>query len=254
MMDKQPQGSPINDLWQYLDSNWLSDSEINDQLELLQNELPKTHSLPSSDPDTSKSSFQSAVLIKNVFLTMKIFTAFTTQERNTYKTENSFDWVWSAANNIIQERKMLVTVVNLKKISGMQHWTLVAIADGGATIFYGDSFGKPIPKKLHDTYTWWIRKHGYTGPITVKSLPIGHQTDGTSCGTFAINSLRHFLNPACPLIGSQKASITSERLDAFNIVSAQIVLQVCERVQTLSNANPRHSLLWLRQVRNQIWT
>ena len=89
-----------------------------------------------------------------------------------------------------------MTIVNLKNINGMQHWTPVTITDGGATIFYGDSFGEPIPKKLHDTYTWWIRKHGYTGPIMVKSLPIGHQTDGSSCGTFAINSLRHFLNPA----------------------------------------------------------
>ena len=44
MMDKLPQGSPKNDLWWYLDSNWLSDDQINDQLELLQNELSKTHS------------------------------------------------------------------------------------------------------------------------------------------------------------------------------------------------------------------
>ena len=253
-MDKLPQDSPINaNLWRYLDSNWLSNDQINDQLELLQNELPKTHSPPSSSPNASKSSFQS-VLIKNVFLTTKIFTAFTRQEQNTYEKESSFDWVRSVANNIIQERKMLVTIVNLQNINGMQHWTPVTIADGGATIFYGDSFGEPIPKKLHGTYTWWIREHGYTGPITVKSLPIGHQTDGSSCGTFAINSLRHFLNPARPLIGGQKASVTSERLDAFNVLSAQIVLRVCEIVQTLSDANPPCSLLWLRQARNQIWT
>ena len=255
MIDKLPQGSPKNDLWWYLDSNWLSDDQINNQLELLQNELLRTHSPPSSDPNTSKSSFP-LVLIKNVFLTTKIFTAFTRQEQNTYKTESSFDWVQSAANNIIQERKMLVTIVNLKNINSMQHWTLVTITDGGATIFYGDSFGKPIPKKLklHNTYTWWICEHGYTGPIMVKSLPISHQTDGSSCGTFAINSLCHFLNPASPLISGQKASVTSERLDAFNILSAQIVLQVCERVQTLSNANPQCSLLPLRQVWNRIWT
>jgi len=55
MMDKIPQGSPINDLWQYLNSNWLSNSQINDQLELLQNELLKTHSCPSSDPNSSNS-------------------------------------------------------------------------------------------------------------------------------------------------------------------------------------------------------
>ena len=136
MMDKLPQGSLKNDLWWYLDSNWLSDDQINDQLELLQNELSKTHSPPSSDPNTSKSSFPS-VLIKNVFLTMKIFTAFTRQEQNTYKTECSFNWVQSAANNIIQERKMLMTIVNLKNINSMQHWTLVAITDGGATILWG---------------------------------------------------------------------------------------------------------------------
>ena len=171
-----------------------------------------------------------------------------------YKTESSFDWVRLAANNIIQERKMLVTIVNLKNINGMQHWTPVAIMEGSATIFYGDSFGEPIPKKLHDTYTWWICEHGYTGPIMVKSLPIGHQMDGSSCGTFTINSLHHFLNPASPLIGGQKASVTSERLDAFNVLSAQIVLRVCERVQTLSNANPQCSLLPMRQVQNRIWT
>ncbi|KAJ7069139.1 hypothetical protein C8F01DRAFT_1245344 [Mycena amicta] len=142
-------------LWRFLGSHWLSDTQMDDMLDLHFSKI-------LCDPDLI---FKYRV--HSLSLVPKILEAHEAGKA-VYQSSSEFRWLRDVGDVLIN--------VN-------PHWTSV-IFDGTspeARVLYGDSFDKPIPKQLEEACRWWITEHG-SATVQVEKLPIGAQADGFSCG------------------------------------------------------------------------
>jgi hypothetical protein len=91
------------------------------------------------------------------------------------------------------------------------HWVAVVIYLRLSTVLYGDSL-RGSDGDVVAAFCWWAGLH--TGrQFRQAALPIGVQTDTTSCGLFALNALFHHFFPDMDTI-NQRMVIT-ERLWMF---------------------------------------
>ena len=99
------------------------------------------------------------------------------------------------------------------------HWVSVVFDLQKGIILYGDSFGQPLPTVERSAFTRWIkhvRSRPYpdtsNNPVPVHILPTGRQEDITSCGLFALNTIRHhYLGHQ--LLPSDRMSLVYNRME-----------------------------------------
>ncbi|KAF9523624.1 hypothetical protein CPB83DRAFT_742704, partial [Crepidotus variabilis] len=80
-------------------------------------------------------------------------------------------------------------VVNVRE----SHWVAFVISIEEQLILYGDSLSLSDDTVVN-ALSWWISIH-CEELFTVQQLPIGLQSDGISCGLFAVNALSHYFFP-----------------------------------------------------------
>jgi hypothetical protein len=170
LMDSPPYGvsktgglsdtEPIHELWRYLGANWLEASHMNDHLELLRRETPSQGGNPTPDGQHSQS-----IHVEVTALMSKVMKAFEAHGDGSYQSENEYKWLRDLGDELVQNQLTIVTVVYLGDITKSKHWVPLVVANRGADLYYGDSFGQPIPAKLREAYRWWINMHGYSSMV-----------------------------------------------------------------------------------------
>jgi hypothetical protein len=207
-------GEHTNTLWRFLQTNWLSDSEMNDMLELLRAKV------------LSKHAWSGKFRVEGVHLTKMILKAFKTAGTDAYMSRREFAWARSVGEEIEVRKMVLLTAGHLGHLEDEPelHWVSIVVdAEHGVTR-YGDSFQTPIPEEIRAAYEWWMNQHK-PERLTSNDLPISHQLDGHACGFFAMNALEHHIDPeGCPLLKNN--DVRSERLSKFNAVAKHISARV----------------------------
>ena len=110
------------------------------------------------------------------------------------------------------------------------HWVSIVINFPQHQILYGDSLRNPIPRRVYRACERWVRtlirrsaNLGDDGEINVNELPTGHQTDGTSYGLFALNSIAHH-HLGFPLLPSDPVPLACHWIEvALDIIGMMMV-------------------------------
>jgi len=208
-------GEHTNTLWRFLQTNWLSDSEMNDMLELLCVKVLSNHK------------WSGKFHVKGVHLTEMILKAFKTAGTDAYMSRREFAWARSVGKELEAWKMVLLTAGHLGQLEDEPelHWVSIMVDTEQGVTHYGDSFKTPIPEEIHAVYEWWMNQHR-PKRLTSNHLPISHQLDGHACGFFAINALKHHVHPeGCPLLNNN--DVASECLSKFNAVAKHISVRVC---------------------------
>lgn len=207
-------GEHTNTLWRFLQTNWLSDSEMNDMLELLRAKV------------LSNRVWSGKFCVEGVHLTKMVLKAFKTAGTDAYMSRREFAWARSVGEELEARKMVLLTAGYLGQLEDEPelHWVSIVIdAEQGVTR-YGDSFQAPIPEEIRAAYEWWMNQHRLER-LTSSHLPISRQLDGHACGFFAMNALEHHVNPeGCPLL--KNIDVGSEHLSKFNAVAKHISARV----------------------------
>jgi hypothetical protein len=212
----KPNGSgPIHALWRFLGPYWLSDSEQNEMLELIQDRC--------LDSPESCSQFR----VENSYFAVKLLEAYDAGS-DAYLGIPSFGWLRHLGEDLAKDRSTVVTVVHLGPLSETPHWVPLTIQR--TRICFGDSFGTGMPARLQAACLWWLRQHHVPAPENIPplcTLPITPQLDGHSCGILADNALDHFINARNnPLLGSSNSDVIIQRLKRFNLIAQNIIARV----------------------------
>ena len=132
----------------------------------------------------------------HIFAKVDHFNAILSFYGNVHATREG--WIWENLKEI--ENRVIMGEVD--SMSGAihlpDHWVSIVINFPQHQILYGDSLRNPIPRHVYCACEHWVRtliqqsaNLGDDGEINADELPTGHQTDGTSCGLFALNSIAH---------------------------------------------------------------
>ncbi|KAK1230393.1 hypothetical protein PQX77_006517 [Marasmius sp. AFHP31] len=117
------------------------------------------------------------------------------------------------------------------------HWVAIAIDTIAHTISYGDSLRKPPPAELSNILIWWMNRLFPEQPFEIKVLPCGKQTDGSSCGFYAINAIEHFIDAGIDLF-ADTINIANHRFAWFEKLSTYISQTVSPRyIVTVANGS-----------------
>lgn len=82
------------------------------------------------------------------------------------------------------------------------------------TVKYGDSFGWDGQAEVVEAVLWWLQSH-VPSPFKTETLRITPQTDGFSCGVYAINAVRHAVLADAPLLQLSKTAVHRARAEMF---------------------------------------
>jgi hypothetical protein len=225
-------GEQTNTLWRFLQTNWLSDSEMNDMLELLRAKVLSNHE------------WSGKFRVESVHLTKMILKAFKTAGTNAYMSRREYAWARSVGKELAARKMVLLTAGHLGQLEDDPelHWVAIVVDVEQGVTRYGDSFRTPIPEEIRAAYEWWMNEHR-PERLTSSPLPISQQLDGDACGFFAINALEHHVDPeGCPLLKNN--DIGSERLSKFNAVAKHISARVC--------TSPLRNLTGLKECRSSL--
>ena len=207
-------GEHMNTLWRFLQTNWLSDSEMNDMLKLLHAKVLSNHV------------WSGKFRVEGVHLTKMVLKAFKTAGTDVYMSRREFAWARSVGEELEARKMVLLTAGYLGQLEDEPelHWVSIVIDTEQGVTFYGNSFQTPIPEEIHTAYEWWMNQHRLER-LTSSHLPISRQLDGHACGFFAMNALKHHVDPGgCPLL--KNIDIGSKRLSKFNAVAKHILARV----------------------------
>jgi hypothetical protein len=189
----------------YCSRDWLSSIHINYMLDLLKNDLELTG--VTADVSTS---------IQHTYHAQQISAAYNCGNK-IYLTSRSYHAIREHAQDLatgIQD--VLGTVAN---IDG-NHWIALMVDFRKRMVYYGDSLGGAIDKKLRLAYDWWFSMHNEKAFEWVQ-MEITRQQDRYSCGLLAVNALAHIINPR-----------------QFNLMAARAV--DAERINVLSRIINQH--------------
>ena len=99
------------------------------------------------------------------------------------------------------------------------YWIAFSLDTQNQSLMIGDSLGGSIGPQIRQPWEWWLSQH-FDYQFTWGTLPIGQQTDSSSCGVYAINALHHYIDPiSTPLINNQDAA-NSARFQMFCLLTA----------------------------------
>jgi len=183
----------------YLSSNWLSSTHIHQQLELLERQLAHQHPSQPIDILSTRS-------LEKLISTHRL-------HRNKYcSTFSSTKHLWAMGEQLANRTSQALKVAGIVNLKG-SHWVAIAIDVQSSTILYGDSLGWDVDEAVIRALDWWVERHTQTS-FQCASLPIGCQTDTTSCGLFAVNAVHHFFLPDHPLL--LQSGVLLERLQYFS--------------------------------------
>jgi hypothetical protein len=136
---------PFHTLWCFVGAHWLSGSQMNDMLELLQN---KVNTIPESIQNTC---------IWGTALIPKILAAYRAADAGTYWTAPDLRWIRDLGKDVVQSRAALITSGHLGLITDELHWVAVVfdMTQPVGVVRYGNSFGGEIPEELAAVCHWW---------------------------------------------------------------------------------------------------
>ncbi|KAF7331324.1 hypothetical protein MKEN_00009900 [Mycena kentingensis (nom. inval.)] len=209
---------PFHKLWRFLGQHWLSDSQIDDVLELLRQKI---------ENEVEGGRFR----VKGTVFMEKLAEAYELGS-DAYNSEGQFRWLRELGDELAEDSGTLVTIVHLTKIENNPHWTSLAVEFGedAVRVLYGDSFTKEIPPKLREICEWWVLLHTGRG-VNFETLAIGQQDDGFSCGMLALNSLQHYVDANVPLTKRGDPWVVG-RLETFNALTKWTLEQLeAERME-----------------------
>lgn len=199
---------PIHAMSKYLGSNWTTGTMQNDMLHSLATHI-------AADPLLDR-----RFVVQTSALSQKIIEAYDARTSNNYHQAPTFKWIRRCAEDIILNRRTLLTFQHLGK--EYPHWVSIVIDGENRKILYGDSFHDTIPIDLLSAYQWWLSQHTTSVCFNLEDLAIGTQTDSSSCGFYAENALEHHALPnSIPLITA--AGAKSERMKQFLSLSQKIL-------------------------------
>ncbi|KAI0044053.1 hypothetical protein FA95DRAFT_1574733 [Auriscalpium vulgare] len=178
---------PVTSLAVYTSDAWLSDVHLAQMSTLISNQLY----------DDGK---QDGVLIVGPLASKTII--------DDHLRDTSHPWVAQLGKDLQEGRTKLVLGTAL---INNNHWISYAVDAQRQAIFIGDSLSNILPASVTHGLLSWV-KRSTAADYGTDLFPCGVQTDGFSCGMFAINSLEHRISPAkVPLLDSA-SSITMARL------------------------------------------
>ncbi|KAJ6523241.1 hypothetical protein DFH09DRAFT_1330119 [Mycena vulgaris] len=186
--------SPIYTLWRFLGKDWLSSTDEDDMLELLRERI-------ASDP-----ALVGSIRVEGVDFTAKITAAFKDRDRGDY---GLMRWLHTLGNDIFGHGERLLTVAHLGQHTKEPHWIQI------------------------EAYEWWASKHT-PDPIDFRTMPASKQTDGHSCGIFALNAAERTAFPDVPVM--EQSRVVVARLQIFSKMANRILDRIAdEEEESLEN-------------------
>ncbi|KAJ7864095.1 hypothetical protein B0H14DRAFT_3605367 [Mycena olivaceomarginata] len=133
---------PFHTLWRFVGPHWLTDSQMDDMLELL-------HYKISCNPDLIQKT-----RIWGTVLASKIVDAYRAADTTAYGTAPDLRWLRDLGDDIVENGAALVTSSHLGDVANEAHWValIFGMTQPGGIIRYGDSLGAPIPAER------WLHK------------------------------------------------------------------------------------------------
>lgn len=197
--------NPIHTLYRLLGKTWLSSSQINNQLRLLNEE--------SLDRGGIHVSFR----YEGCDFVNKVVSAY--KQRSAGGEEP----VWlCSVGNAIARGKTLLTVPNLENINDDHHWVGLVVNGLTYEVSYGDPFGDAVPGDLKDAINWLLSKH-LLRTVEWKDLPITRQDDFHNCGPIALDAVRNY-GAALPSLSKGSApALALARMKLFNKIAERIL-------------------------------
>ncbi|KAF8489162.1 hypothetical protein JB92DRAFT_2756243 [Gautieria morchelliformis] len=179
---------PTHKLVRFLGKTWLSDNQMNQQLDLLRKRLkwlPSPHGLKRE-------------LVRLEF-TQKILQAYhdCADESRPYESARGYRWVRDIGNELMAGiREQIGGFLHVSTEMNMlaNHWVAFMVDFKQSCWFYGDSMGIQPQEQTQAALQWWLRQHSLTS-FELVSMPCTQQVDGHSCGVLAANALAHHLFP-----------------------------------------------------------
>ena len=154
---------------------------------------------------------------RHIFTTVDQFNAILLFYGNVHTKKEGYHW----ENLMAIENRVIPGEVN--SINGIihlpEHWVSVVIDFQQQQIYYGDSFGQPMPNRKRKACERWVEHLVNRSAVLAsgsvvgyRSLPTGYQEDSISCGLFALNSIgHHYLGH--PILPSDPIPLARRRME-----------------------------------------
>jgi len=192
--------APIHDLANFASREWLSDTNLNMMLDIIDG--------------AGKDAVSNHVFQQTYFVAVLLI-AYQERAKGTYLSSRETQCLRTAADGLFQG--CYETLGFPCNING-NHWTALVVSATDHKVRYRDSLGAAVPDSLKDAVNWWLSHHTHT-PLDWDTLDITSQEDPYSCGLFAINALSHYILPSkFPLLSPLLHDTDTARVHFGNMI------------------------------------
>jgi hypothetical protein len=243
----------ITSLARYLSSDWLTTTQINQQLDLLCWRIQHQH-IPGRKHEIVNTHFFPKII--QLFQQNQVHLTYTAES-----PPSDGHYPWAVGQDLADTTSGTTIVSGVFNVSN-SHWVSMTVDVERRTISYGDSLvsDRKVKEVVMRAVKWWIAVHIKNDFVHV-DLPITCQTDSFSCGVFAVNSIQHLAFPQEGLFLPHGAITERYRwfLGVFTrhneLVGFFLLCSVCSHLHTLQVApnnelapNSHKSLLTFKAV------
>ena len=212
----------MSSLQLYLSRAWLTDSQIDQMVYLLEREARESHPSPN-------------IHFIDTVLARKILQLYSTEREGTYIYEPSGPEYWQVFGSKLTSASRIGGIFHINN----NHWVAAAIDAEIEELAYGDPAGHLPNVNIQGALRWYASKHISSlkdeGQLDVTTLPCAPQDlsdDWWSCGILSYNALAHHF--------TRQPLLTQTDNPTFNDLARMVVLRklIMRHSETVINALP----------------